>query len=643
MADGDKRLRYYTGQFLQEQDFTAEQQYHLDRQRRHNRQLHTPGIADGLTVTANAGSRSATVSSGTAIDGAGNVIVLTESQTVLFEPLAGQWVLVVIAYREQASDPAPTGDEGDTRWWEHPKVEVIAEAGAPAADFHVRLARLRLAANGAVTEHDTSVRSAAVAKVATGNLKVPNPLGESLQIVQDQNGAKSSLMLATTHVEINTDSTRSPVLTVAGNVPSAALLEVRNQKNEASIRYLNLDNADKVAWHVGTGGAGGPKNFFFWNDSAGPVGKVVAKITPEGDAAVTGNLSVGGHIQVTGNVDGRDVSSDGAKLDKLASATLEGVSNPGGNIDLIGQAGIAITGDNNAKTITIANAAGGLRAQNPLGDLLQPVKDQNGNQSPVLISTKNVEVNSESEQAFIFKVVGTASAAPLMEVRNRKNEASIRYLNMDSADNVAWHVGTGGAGGAKNFFFWNDSMGTGKVVATITPEGSLTLKGGLTVNGGLSMRRVIVTEAFSHVDGDGTIKTIETGFQPKFISLEGRAHVWLGAVNAHISYGGGIGGFCHVSDSGQVVRVTGHGPHIARLDAPPYLSFFNAQHATSGNAFGSVAFLDHTLNPKLHVYLEVLVESITSTGFRLKLFRKTDTGLMSPTTFGLDLAFAVLG
>ena len=48
MADADKRLRYFNGQFLQQEDFADEQTYHLDRQRRHNRDLHTPGIAEGL-------------------------------------------------------------------------------------------------------------------------------------------------------------------------------------------------------------------------------------------------------------------------------------------------------------------------------------------------------------------------------------------------------------------------------------------------------------------------------------------------------------------------------------------------------------------------------------------------------------------
>jgi hypothetical protein len=650
MADSDKRLRYYNGQFLREQDFIAEQEYHLDRQREHNRQLHTPGIADGLTVTADVGASSATVTPGTAIDGEGRVIVLTESRPVQFRSLTGS-VLVVISYDEQPSDPATSGDEGDTRWWESPDVEVIAEAGAPPADLRIRLARLQIAANGTVSQHDTTVRNRAAARLATGNLKVPNPLSGSLQIVQDQNETKSPMMIATTHVEINTDSTRAPVLTVAGNIPSTAMMEVRNQKNEASIRYLNLDNADKVAWHVGTGGAGGPKNFFFWNDSTGPVGKVVATITPEGNAAVTGNLSVAGNVLVPGTVDGRDVSADGQKLDIHVSSTnnphnttaaqvgaitgIGGVSNPGGNIGITGAAGITITPDNAARTITIANAAGNLKAQSPLGAAAQFVQDQGGNQSPLAIGTTKVGIGTK-DPGYVLTVAGNIPTAPLAEVRNQDNEASIRYVN---SDGMPWHVGSGGMGGAKNFFFWNQQKG---IVATITPEGKLTIKGDLVVEGGLSMRRAVVTASFNQPEANGTIKTVETGFQPKLISMEGRAHAWLGPATAYLACGGAIGGFCHVSDSGVVVRTAGHGPHIFRLPEVPFI-VYNEMAADSASAFGSVAFIDHLQNPKLHIYLEVVVESITSTGFRLKLVRRTDAGFMPPSVFGVDMAFAVLG
>jgi len=43
----DRRLRYFDGQFLREQDFIAEQQYHLDRERRLARVAHTAGVVEG--------------------------------------------------------------------------------------------------------------------------------------------------------------------------------------------------------------------------------------------------------------------------------------------------------------------------------------------------------------------------------------------------------------------------------------------------------------------------------------------------------------------------------------------------------------------------------------------------------------------
>ncbi len=167
MPDIDKRLRYYNGQRLDEQDFTAEQEYHLDRQRRHNRQFHTYGIAEGLSVTAAIGAVSAIVSPGTAIDREGRAIVLTESRTVTFNSFTGS-VLVVISYSEQESDPDIEENEGNTRWREQPDVRVIAEAAAQAADVQIRLARLQVAANGTVSQHDTTVRPSATAKLTTG-------------------------------------------------------------------------------------------------------------------------------------------------------------------------------------------------------------------------------------------------------------------------------------------------------------------------------------------------------------------------------------------------------------------------------------------------------------------------------------------
>ena len=54
----EKRIRYFLGQFLTEQDLIDEQKYHLDRQRRGNRILQVSGICEALTGTVQEQSQS---------------------------------------------------------------------------------------------------------------------------------------------------------------------------------------------------------------------------------------------------------------------------------------------------------------------------------------------------------------------------------------------------------------------------------------------------------------------------------------------------------------------------------------------------------------------------------------------------------
>lgn len=156
----DKRLRYFNGQFLQAADFIDEQTYHVDRLRGHLGQLHTPGIAGGLEVAAAVGATQAVVAPGTAIDAEGRQVVLAESRNLPLGGHAGETVLVLISYDEQASDPASAGTGSETRWHERPDVELVPDDGsAPGAGTHVRLARLTIGGDGRVSAApDESVR-----------------------------------------------------------------------------------------------------------------------------------------------------------------------------------------------------------------------------------------------------------------------------------------------------------------------------------------------------------------------------------------------------------------------------------------------------------------------------------------------------
>jgi hypothetical protein len=156
----EKRVRFFDGQFLQDQDFIDEQRYHLDRERRHNRLLHVAGIAEGLQVQAT-GAFKLVVTAGTAIDADGRPLVLADQVTVDLPPetFTNQRGQVLAAYQEVPADQQTVGGSADeTRWLEHPRIVALpANAAWQGATPPVTLAQLTVDNKGTITV-DASVR-----------------------------------------------------------------------------------------------------------------------------------------------------------------------------------------------------------------------------------------------------------------------------------------------------------------------------------------------------------------------------------------------------------------------------------------------------------------------------------------------------
>ena len=188
MSDGT-RLKYFNGQFLKADDFNEEQTYHLTRLERHNRLLHSPGIADGLEVRADANASQVTVTQGTAIDGNGKQIVLASDRIVPISDnsLRGQTVLIVISYAEQDDDANKQGNN-PTRIKEIPKIEAVLESSNPSESTFIRLTRATISAQGTVSNTgsalDSSVRrragQAPLADGSIGENKLDRPLRDKL-------------------------------------------------------------------------------------------------------------------------------------------------------------------------------------------------------------------------------------------------------------------------------------------------------------------------------------------------------------------------------------------------------------------------------------------------------------------------------
>lgn len=171
MSDPVKRVQYFDHQFLRVADFGDEQRYHLMMRRLHNQLLHTPGIAQGLTVTLSGSA--VTVAGGLAIDSQGREIYLVNPATLDASnlPIPGI-AYVTIAYGEQTSDTTTEpGGQGDTRWTEQPSLS-LSPALPPDTTIMPVLGKVTRAQDGTFTL-DMTGRSGAVG--AVGVASVPPP------------------------------------------------------------------------------------------------------------------------------------------------------------------------------------------------------------------------------------------------------------------------------------------------------------------------------------------------------------------------------------------------------------------------------------------------------------------------------------
>ncbi|HZR52288.1 MAG TPA: tail fiber domain-containing protein [Streptosporangiaceae bacterium] len=156
----EKRVRFFDGQFLQDQDFVDEQNYQRDREHRHNRLLHGPGVAEGLAVTS-ATANQVTVAPGTAIDADGNQLALAQPTTL---DLPGaefndkQGVQIYLSFQATATDQQTVGGSSDyTRWLERPQLTALAPGNAYSGTASpVLLASVAVDHAGRVTVDNTA-------------------------------------------------------------------------------------------------------------------------------------------------------------------------------------------------------------------------------------------------------------------------------------------------------------------------------------------------------------------------------------------------------------------------------------------------------------------------------------------------------
>ncbi len=100
----NERLNYYRGQLLNEDDFKAEQDYHIEALSTHNKNLHTWGIVKGLEVTSSSDKKHLKISEGIAIDKDGRQIIINKDIRVKVLKLSEQSLYLTMLHKENLND-----------------------------------------------------------------------------------------------------------------------------------------------------------------------------------------------------------------------------------------------------------------------------------------------------------------------------------------------------------------------------------------------------------------------------------------------------------------------------------------------------------------------------------------------------------
>lgn len=105
-----KRVRYSSGQVLSADDLKGEQEYFLEKHRRHNRTLHGAGVIWGLEVSRR--KDSVVVLAGLALDCRGEEIFIDEAVESAW-PQGVEKAYLNLYYAEKETDPIPAIGGGE--------------------------------------------------------------------------------------------------------------------------------------------------------------------------------------------------------------------------------------------------------------------------------------------------------------------------------------------------------------------------------------------------------------------------------------------------------------------------------------------------------------------------------------------------
>jgi hypothetical protein len=261
--DVNKRMNYFDRQFLRAQDFTDEQDYHIDRRRRHNKFFHSAGVADlpdGLKVVQQSGDR-VTVQPGWAVDEEGREMVVLVAQDLTITRTGAGFVEIYISYPEpdpfsdESTDPGTTGftrvheqaaivrvpSDAETQ---PPKSLWLATVNVDGSGNIIGIADRRQPA-GVATGNigDDAITSAKIAE-ADGTSNQDPEIGTGVKTAHLQNGAVNNDKVANNAIQIEKLDPALRNLIETGGTGSDAIL---------SAMIAEADGTTEQSTDLGTG------------------------------------------------------------------------------------------------------------------------------------------------------------------------------------------------------------------------------------------------------------------------------------------------------------------------------------------------------------------------------------------------------
>jgi len=294
MSNEIKRMKYFNGLLLKEEDLALEQEYHMKLQRLHNRFFHDWGVVDGLTVTPVGGYPQVTVSQGLAL----NRIAVEETNEKFSQEIwicdnhpdnpvdlsgydANKDIYITVVYEEASADKDnKKGGDKEIHIWERGRIKHRGDMPEDPSK-EVVLARVRLSS----TEAGGKTVSEVAEKEADGITQIRTyavTQGTAQEFAKISIGEKDKLNLPyltgfidRTLSQNDGLEVHSPYTKFSGKVISGEI-KANGNVNVNGVLTVNANNAEA-----------------FKVDSSGGVN--ISK-----NAAVAGTLSAAGGIQVSG-------------------------------------------------------------------------------------------------------------------------------------------------------------------------------------------------------------------------------------------------------------------------------------------------------------------------------------------------------